>query len=127
MNFIGSVRYVREAYPLPGRNRDWEITPYTGQVSSLVYSRAVRQPFGKSPATPPQTECSIDSSQVFVCHHLHLHDDHRRRPGGDLLGPTPQWVYLHMGCRKCRPQIRQILWFYSRLVVLDRLDDILRW
>ena len=126
MNFIGGVRYAR-ANPLPGGDRDWEMTPYTGLASSLVYSRVVRQQFGNSPVTPRKPERSIDAFQVLVCHHVHLHDDHRRRPGRDLFGPTPQWVYLHMGCRKCRPQIRQILWFYSRLVVLDRLDDILRW
>ena len=71
-------------------------------------------------------DCSANTFQVFVLDLRGVHVYHRCRSGRDLFGPTPQWIHLHMGCRKRWSRLRQILRFHSRLVVLNCMDDIRR-
>lgn len=124
MNFIGGVRYVCPTQCSAGC-RTRAITPRTGLASSSVYSQAVRQPFGEF-QRHLRFECSVNTLQVLVHHHLRVHVYHRCRSGRNLFGSTPQWVHLYLGCRECRCGLCQIFRFLGRLVVLNCMDDVRR-
>jgi hypothetical protein len=67
------------------------------------------------------------SFQVLIFDYHRFHDDHCRCSCRNLLGSSAERVNLHLGCRKCRAQVCEILWLHRRLVVLHGLDDIRSW
>jgi len=99
----------------------------SGRPSLLGFWLVDLQLFGTLLSSPETNLLSLIFLQVLLLDYYRFHDGYCRCSCRSLLGSSAERIDLHLGCRECWAEVREILWFHCRLVVLHGLDDIHGW